>query len=162
MNAMDFLSRPYRIYVLLEKARQKVAALQSLTERVTARFGLESVPVSHSRNTSAMQDTIAVLMEAKEETARLEDELAKVELETGMVLARLPDETLHDFMVARFLDYLPIAAITEKMNYSYSWGRLELAKGVSAVQQILDEMEADGESPFIAAELAGDWQDIAD
>ena len=35
-------------------------------------------------------------------------------------------------------------------------------RAYKASMEILDEMEADGESPFIAAELAGDWQDTAD
>ena len=149
MNAQEFLSRPYRANLRLEKAYLKAAALQSLTERVTARFGRESEPVSHSVNCTAMQDAIARLVEAKEEAERLKDELAAVELETGMVLARLSDETLYEFMVKRFLDLKSTRAAAEEMSYSDGWGRWEARRGVEEVQRILDEMEAAGECPCL-------------
>ena len=145
MNALDFLARPRLAQARLERARQREIALRALTERVTGKFGLGAEPVSHSRNNTAMQDAIAAHMEAKDEMDRLKEELAAAELEVGMVLAKLADRTLYEFMVKRYLDLEPVGKIAEEMNYSYSWGRWELDKGISEVQRILDDMEVSGE-----------------
>ena len=84
---MEFLSLPMQASNRLRRAQEKVTSLKSLTERVTTKFGLDSEPVTHSRNMSAMQDTIILLTEAEEEEQRLREELAVVEL-----LAKLSDE----------------------------------------------------------------------
>lgn len=149
MNAVEFLARPRLAQACLERARQRENALRALTERVTGKFGLGAEPVSHSRNNTAMQDAIAAHMEAEGEVERLKEELAAVELEVGMVLAKLPAGTLYEFMVRKYLDLEPVGKIAEEMNYSYSWGRWELEKGITEVQRILDDMEASGESPVM-------------
>ena len=146
MDAMEFLTLPMQVSNRLRRAQEKVASLKSLTERVTTKFGLDSEPVSHSRNMSAMQDTIILLSEAKEEEQRLQEELAAVELKVGAVLARLSDEKLYDFMVSRYLDFMTIEAAANEVGYSYSWGRLAVERGVAEVQEILDGMESDRES----------------
>ena len=146
MDAREFLSRPMQANNRLRRAQEKVAALKSLTERVTTKFGLDSEPVSHSRNISGMQDTIIQLSEAKEEEQRLKEELAAVELKVGAVLAKLSDEKLYDFMVSRYLDFMTIEAAANEVGYSYSWGRLAVERGVAEVQEILNGMESDRES----------------
>jgi len=146
MDAMEFLTLPMQVSNRLRRAQEKVASLKSLTERVTTKFGLDSEPVSHSRNMSAMQDTIILLSEAKEEEQRLQEELAAVELKVGAVLARLSDEKLYDFMVSRYLDFMTIEVAANEVGYSYSWGRLAVERGVAEVQEILDGMESDRES----------------
>ena len=146
MDAMEFLSQPMQASNRLRRAQEKVAALKSLTERVTTKFGLDSEPVSHSRNISGMQDTIIQLSEAKEEEQRLKEELAAVELKVGAVLAKLSDERLYDFMVNRYMDFMTIEAAANEVGFSFSWGRLAVERGVAEVQAIIDGMEADGES----------------
>ena len=146
MDAMEFLTRPMQANNRLRRAQEKVAALKSLTERVTTKFGLDSEPVSHSRNISGMQDTIIQLSEAKEEEQRLKEELAAVEMKVGAVLAKLSDEKLYDFMVSRYLDFMTIEAAANEVGYSYSWGRLAVERGVAEVQEILNGMESDRES----------------
>ena len=146
MDAREFLSLPMQASNRLRRAQEKVAALKSLTERVTTKFGLDSEPVSHSRNISGMQDTIIQLSEAKEEEQRLKEELAAVELKVGAVLAKLSDERLDDFMVNRYRDFMTIEAAANEVGFSFSWGRLAVERGVAEVQAIIDGMEADGES----------------
>ena len=146
MDAREFLSLPMQANNRLRRAQEKVAALKSLTERVTTKFGLDSEPVSHSRNISGMQDTIIQLSEAKEEEQLLKEELAAVELKVGAVLAKLSDERLYDFMVNRYMDFMTIEAAANEVGFSFSWGRLAVERGVAEVQAIIDGMEADGES----------------
>ena len=146
MEAREFLSLPMQVSNRLRRAQEKVASLKSLTERVTTKSGLDSVPVAHTPNVSAMQDTIILLTEAKEEEQRRQEELAAVELKVGAVLAKLSDEKLYDFMVSRYLDFMTIEAAANEVGYSYSWGRLAVERGVAEVQEILNEMESDRES----------------
>ena len=139
MDALDFLSRPREARRRLEEAEQKVSALKALTERMTARFGIESEPVRHSRNTDMMQEAIANLVEAKEEAVRLKEELAEAEMEVGMALTGILDESLREFMMKRYLDLMPIATAAEELNYSYTWGQWANQRGIAEVQKILDE-----------------------
>ena len=138
MKAEEFLSKPREVRRRLEEAEGRVAALQSLTERITARFGINSVPVSHSRNTTLMQDAVAGMIEAEEEAARLKEELAGTEMEVGMVLAEIPDESLREFMIKRYLDLKTIRTAAEELNYSYTWGQWVTRRGIAEVQGILD------------------------
>ncbi len=138
MDALEFLSRPREVRRRLEEAEQKVAALKALTERMTARFGIESEPVRQSRNTDMMQEAIANLMEAKEEAARLKEELAEAEMEVGMVLAGIVDESLREFMMKRYLDLMPMGAAAEELNYSRTWGQWANQRGIEEVQRMLD------------------------
>ena len=144
MDALDFLSRPREARRRLEEAEQKVSALKALTERMTARFGIESEPVRHSRKTDMMQEAIANLVEAKEEAVRLKEELAEAEMEVGMALTGILDESLREFMMKRYLDLMPIATAAEELNYSGTWGREANRRGIEEVQRILDGRLAEG------------------
>ena len=138
MNAYEFLSCPRAVKARLGKVQDRIASLQAVAERATVRFGPEFDPVSHTRNPSAMQDMIIRLAEAKEEETGLKKELAEVELEVGLVLARLQDKEIFDFMTYRFLDCMPVRKAAFTVGYSYSWGRKAQAKGIREVQSILD------------------------
>lgn len=147
MDAMLFLSRPSLALNRLRRAEEKRDSLKALTERVTTKFGIEAEPVAHTRNPAAMQDAIILLSEAEEEVNRLRQELGTVELEVGVVLVKLQDKTLYDFMVARFLDLKTIVEAADQVGYSYSWGRMAQRRGIAEVQAILNLMEARGKLP---------------
>ena len=144
MRAYEFLTRPRMAKIRLQKAQAHVASLKSVAERATASFGLNSEPVSHTRNPSAMQDMIIQLAEAEEEEKRLQEELAEIELKVGLVLANLQDKDLYDFMTYHFLDCVPVRSAAYKVGYSYSWGRQAQARGICEVQAILDRGEYSG------------------
>lgn len=144
MRAYEFLTRPRMAKIRLQKIQDRVESLKSVAERATVSFGLDSEPVSHTRNPSAMQDVIIQLAEAKEEEARRREELATVELEVGLVLANLQDSDLYKFMTCRFVDCKPVRVAAGKAGYSYSWGRQAQARGIYEVQSILDKAEFSG------------------
>ena len=141
MRAYEFLTRPRMAKIRLQKIQDRVESLKSVAERATVSFGLDSEPVSHTRNPSAMQDVIIQLAEAKEEESRRKEELATVELEVGLVLANLQDSDLYKFMTCRFVDCKPVRVAASKAGYSYSWGRQAQARGIYEVQAILDKAE---------------------
>ena len=139
MKATDFLSRPRDLWKQLNAAKQKVASLKALTERVSIAFGPDTEPVSHSLNTSAMQEAAIRLSEARDDLICLHQAYFDVVLEVGLVLAGVTDPMLHEFLEKRFLEFMPVEKAAASMGFSPSWGRFIQPKALAAVQQILDE-----------------------
>ena len=137
MTVRDFLLQPSRARVRLEMAILRRDALKSLTERVTQRFGKDSVPGAHSQRNDAMENAVIRLSEAEEAVERAKEELAQAELEVGMVLAEIQDKDLYQFMVWLYLDNIPITEVAKSMGYSYTWARHVREKGFATVQEIL-------------------------
>ena len=142
MNAREFMEQPRRLKEQLEKADMEVDYLKSLAERVTVPFGPESQPVTHTTNVSAMQDAAIKLSEAREKAARIREEYCETVWDVGLLILRIQNETVRDFMAARYLDFKTHAQIAALKNYSPSWGRKTHRRGLIAVQAILDEEKA--------------------
>ena len=142
MTATEFLSRPESIWKKLCSARLKVASLKALTERVTAVFGKEHEPVTHTRNTSAMQDAAIRLSEARDEVADLEIDYAEAVLDVGLVIASVTEPLLHEFLEKRYLEFMTAEGAAKSMNFSESWSRFIHPKAIAAVQKILDEQKS--------------------
>ena len=138
MTAKEFLLQPARARVRLEMALLRRDALKSLTERVTQTFGIQTTG-GHSPNCNAMEDAVIRLTEAEEMVEKKMKELAEAELEVGMVLAMIPDKTLNEYMVKRYLENQSIRKASEEMNFTKGWGEKKQRKGIEAVQRILDE-----------------------
>ena len=156
MKAKEFLSRPRDLWKQLNAAKQKVASLKALTERVSIAFGPDTEPVSHSLNTSAMQDAAIRLSEARDELVRLHQAYFDVVLEVGLVLAGVTDPMLHEFLEKRFLEFMPVEKAATSMGFSPSWGRFIQPKALAAVQQILDDQPPADLSPatILSADLS--------
>ena len=138
MNAREYLSGPGTVRYRLECAKQKAASLKSLTERVTAAFGPETVAVSHTRNTSAMEEAAIRLMEAEEEVARLKAELAEAELDVGMTISQVEDPQLQELLIRRYLENVTVSAIAAEAGFTVCWGLGKHALALEKVQEILD------------------------
>ena len=136
MTAKEFLLQPARARVRLEMALLRRDALKSLTERVTQTFGIQT-PGVHTQNYSAMEDAVIRLTEAEEMVEKKMKELAEAELEVGMVLAMIPDKTLNEYMVKRYLDCKSVAVAAKELGYTRRWGCEEEQKGIGEVQSIL-------------------------
>ena len=67
MNAKEYLSRARLLDMQVRSRQEQILILRSMAERVSAGFGSEAV--SRSLNTTAMQDTVARILEAEEELA---------------------------------------------------------------------------------------------
>ena len=143
MTAKEFLLQPARARVHLEMALLRRDALKSLTERVTQTFGIQTTG-GHSQNCNAMEDAVIRLTEAEEALKRRMEELAEAELEVGMVLAMIPDKTINEYMVKRYLDCGDSVKIAVDMGFSRNWGFCAQKKGIAAVQKILDAKVKNG------------------
>lgn len=141
MNAREFLFRPTVLREQIQNTKQRVRSLASLAQRVTKPFGPEYEPVSHTPNPTAMQDATIRLMEARNILEQQKRNLTEAELEVGLVIDRIQNEAVREFMQKKFLDGMTIRMIAAEKSYSYDWGKKKLRKGVAAVQRILDEGE---------------------
>ena len=103
---------------------------------------------------------LARLGESTDDSLRYSDEYyeakakgALCDLNEGVMPYRpryiCPDYELLFQKGCRFLDLEPVGKIADDMNYSYSWGRWEMYKGISEVQRILDDLEASGGLPAV-------------
>ena len=138
MDAKELLSRPWKIWCCLLNVKQKVTALKSLTEKASVAFGPEAEPVSHSRNMTAMQDAIIRLSEAREEEARLNEVYMNAALEIGLVINRVQDMVMRQFLEKRYLEFMSIADAANALGHCERWGRQKHNEAVEAVQEILD------------------------
>ena len=64
--------------------------------------------MTHSRNTTAMKETIICLAEAREEEARLREAYMNTALEVGLVIDRVPDMVLRQFLEKRYLEFMTV------------------------------------------------------
>jgi hypothetical protein len=60
----------------------------------------------------------------------------------GLLILRIQNETVRDFMAARYLDFKTHAQIAAPKHYSRSWCRKTQDRGLVAVQALLDEEKA--------------------
>ena len=139
MDAKEFLSRPEELAQELDDAKQKVAALKARAERHGIAFGPEAIHVTHSRNTTAMEETIISLAEAREEEARLREAFMNAALEVGLVIDRVPEMVLR-----QFLEFMTVIGTAEAMGHSERWGRQKHREALEAVQEILDSESGSG------------------
>ena len=140
MNAKDFLSQAWHVEQQVQSKMEQIEALRSLACRMTAGFGNE--PVSHTRNVTSMQDTIARILEAEEELNRRIDELVDRKMEVMRVIDQVKNVSLRLILEKRYLIFLSWERIAVDMEYSRRWTLTRHEEALQAVQEILDWEES--------------------
>ena len=135
MNAKEYLSRARLLDMQVRSRQEQILILRSMAERVSAGFGREAV--SHSLNTTAMQDTVARILEAEEELAGRIDELVRTRMEIAGVIDRVEDVRARLILEKRYLCFRSWREITEEMNHSLRYVQDKHREGLRAVQRIL-------------------------
>ncbi len=139
MRAQIFLSRAFLLDQRVQSKLQQIEALRSLACRITPNIGTE--PVSHSRNMTAMQDTVVKIMEEEERLNREIDWLVDAKREIAEVISRVPDETLRLILEKRHLLYRQWFEIAADLGITERWAQIRHREAVEAVQRVLDERE---------------------
>ena len=139
MNAKEYLSRARLMDMQVRSRQEQILILRSMAERVSAGFGREAV--SRSLNTTAMQDTVARILEAEAELAGRIDELVRTRMEIAGVIDRVEDVRVRLILEKRYLCFRDWREITEEMNYSLRYVQEKHREGLRAVQRILEETE---------------------
>jgi len=140
MNAKEFLSRAWYLEQQVQSKLEQIERMRSLASRVTASFDKAA---GHSRNVSSMQDMIVKIMETEEELNREIDELVTVRKEIAGVINRIRAVTLRLILEKRYLSFQSMEQIGTDLYYSERWIKIKHREALDAVQQIMDEREAD-------------------
>ena len=137
MNAKEYLGQAYRMEQRVQSKMDQIAALRSMATCVTTCIGRE--PVSHTRNNTAMQDTVGRIMEAEQELNEEIDALVDLKREIKQTIDQVPDVTLRLVLEKRDLCFQKWEQIALDMYYSLRSVQEKHREAVRIVQQILDE-----------------------
>lgn len=91
MNAKEYLSQAYRLEQQVESKLRQIEALRSMAEGLNACIAAE--PVKHTRNVTAMQDTVVKIVEAEEELNGEIDRLVDLKEEIRETIAQVKNVT---------------------------------------------------------------------
>ena len=136
MTAQEYLSRAYRMEQQVESKLQQIEALRSMAESLTSCIGTE--PVSHTRNHTAMQDTVLRILEAEQELNDEIDALVDMKREIKQTIDQVEDITLRLVLEKRDICFEKWEKIALDMFYSLRSVQEKHREAVRAVQEILD------------------------
>ena len=137
MNAKEYLNQAYRMEQRVQSKLEQIEALRSLASHVTS--GIGSEPVVHSRNNTAMQDTVIRILEAEQELNAEIDELVEIKQDIKRTIDLVPDVTLRLVLEKRNLCFQKWEQIACEMYYSLRSVQENHREGVRIVQGILDQ-----------------------
>ena len=140
MNAKEYLNQAYRMEQRVQSKLEQIEDLRSLASHVTSSIGSE--PVVHTRNNTAMQDTVIRIMEAEQELNAEIDELVEIKQDIKRTIDMVPDVTLRLVLEKRNLCFQKWEQIAFEMYYSLRSVQEKHREAVRIVQEILDEREA--------------------
>jgi hypothetical protein len=101
MTAKEYLGQAYLLDKRINSKLEQVEKLRSLTRKVTIAFG--EAPVSHTRNTSSLQDTIIRLMEAEKELSEAIETLVDLKREIHRTLQGVTNPQYQLLLELRYL-----------------------------------------------------------
>ena len=139
MNAKEYLRQAYRLEQRVQSKLEQIEALRSMAANVTSSISRE--PVSHTRNNTAMQDTVVRIMEAEKELNDEIDALVDMKREIKQTIDRVPDVTLRLVLEKRDLCFQKWEQIALDMFYSLRSVHEKHREAERIVQEILDGRE---------------------
>ena len=138
-DAMVLLTGAYRIDQQIENKLRQIADLRKLL-CPSSSFPVGD-PVCHSRNVTAMQDTVTRILEEEERLNQQIDELVEKKREIEGVLALLPDPFLRLVLEKRYLCFLTWKDVATDLDCSVRLVQEKHNEAVRQVQGILDRHE---------------------
>lgn len=137
MTAKEYLGQAYRLDQHINSKLQQIESLRSLTQRVTVAYGGEVV--SHTRNVTSLQDTIARLMETEEELNQEIDRLVDLKIEIADVISRVHNESYRLILEKRYLCFLSWDQIGTDLHYTHRWLLTKHDRAVDVVEKLLSQ-----------------------
>ena len=137
MTAKEYLSQAYRIDQRINSKLEKVEALRSLTQKITASFGGEVV--SHTRNVTSMEDAILRLMEEEAELSGMINVLIGIRMGIARCINSLPDPDCQLLLENRYLCFQTWEQIAQSMHFSVRWVHTVHSRALRMVDKALRE-----------------------
>lgn len=123
---------------LIEQRQWKDLALS-----ITANMGGERVQ-SSSTTTSKMEDAVIKCIMIEEEIAAAVEKLIAEKKNAVRIMEALHSPTEYRILHMRYIQYISLADIAEKLNREYTWVTTVHGRAVKHIQNILNKEKGDG------------------
>ena len=137
VSAQAFLSQAYCMELQVQSKLQQIANLRALATQVHSFSSTE--PVSHTRDVTAMQDTIAKIIEEEKILNSRIDRLVDAKREIREVIDLVEDVTLRLILEKRYLLFQPWEEIAIDLGITSRWAKDRHKEALKVVDRILDE-----------------------
>lgn len=135
LSAKEYLSQAYRIDQRINAKLEQVERLRALTCKATVMYDGEHV--SHTRNVSAMEDTIIRLMEAEKEVNQEIDALVDLKRDIRAVLRQIREPEFQLLLELRYLCFKSWSEIAIVMEYEDRYVYKVHGRALGEVEKIL-------------------------
>ncbi|MBR0513911.1 MAG: hypothetical protein IJK06_06630 [Clostridia bacterium] len=142
MDAYEYLSQAKLLDHQIQSKLSQLESLKSLATSAASCCGNREPIVKHSRNVSAMEDTILKIIEAEKELNAQIDELVDLKLEISRTIAQVKDVTLRLILEKHFLAFQSLKDIGRDLGFGKRWMQIKYKMAVAAVQTILEREES--------------------
>lgn len=132
MTAKRYLSQVYWLEMQVESKLMQEKELRSLAERVG--MSMDRTAGTRGGNPSGREEIYIKLVEAVRELDRKIDELVDKKREIQGVIEQVEDDDCRLVLEHKYLNFLTIEQIAEKMHYSERWVKDKCRQGEEAVE----------------------------
>ena len=139
MNAKEYLNQAYRLDQRITSKLEQVAALRSLTQKVTASY--EGEPVSHTRNVTSHEDTIIRLIEAESELNAAIDALIDLKRDVFSTIQKVDKPEYQFLLEMRYLCFKTWVEIADQMHLEEHYVFRVHGQALKEVEKILKAAE---------------------
>lgn len=141
MNAKEYLNQAYRLDQRINSKLEQVAALRSLTQKITVSY--EGEAVSRTRNVSSMEDTIIRLMEAENELNAAIDALVDLKQNVYATIQKVEKPEYQFLLEMRYLCFKTWAEIADQMHLEEHYVFRVHGQALRDVEKILQRDKED-------------------
>lgn len=136
-KAQAFLSRVEMIDTLVENKLIEHRQWKDLARSITANMDGERVK-SGSASTSKMEDAVVRCIMVEEEIASAVEMLIAEKKRVLQVIERLYSPTEYRLLHMRYIQYISLADIADRLGREYTWVTTVHGRAVKHVQEILE------------------------
>lgn len=140
MMAEEFLSRAYKIEARIRNKKEQLANLRALATNTTGNYGSEQV--SHSRNTSSLENNIARIIDREKELERDIADLCAVQKEVQEVIDLVADREHRLLLEALYLNGKHGNELEAVLGVSYRQCKRRKRIALQMVETVLRTREA--------------------
>ena len=140
MNAIEYLSQAYTLDQQIQTKLQQIASLRALSGTMRSFTGNE--PVSHTRNVTALEDSVIKIMEEEQALNQQIDRLVDLKREIAETISQVNNVTYRMILEKRHLCFLMWEQIACELHYGVRTVQTKYNEAIQIIQRIIDERDA--------------------
>lgn len=137
-KAQVFLERVEKIDAILENKLIEQMQWREVALNISANMGGEKVQSSHSP--SKMADAVIKCVALEDEIAECLDRLIEEKKRVVGVLEKLYSPTEYKILHMRYIQYISLSDIAEKLDKEYTWVTTTHGRALKNVQKIIEKV----------------------